>query len=139
MIAVNLMSIAELAPSFSKRRLITQAIDQWLATCAQPNAGSSICSDQGICGMMTGRCMCDLGFSGSQCETRDCPTQTPGKACTGHGVCDHVSGSCDCFHNHTTGALLWRGDDCALDVDECMEDRDLCSRHHRECVNTERT
>ena len=140
MIAVNLMSIAELAPTFSKRRLIAQAIDRWLATCAPADASrSSICSDQGICGMMTGRCMCDMGFSGSQCQIRECPTLNPAKACTGHGICDHVSGACECFRNQTTGALLWRGDDCALDVDECIEDRDLCSRHHRQCVNTQGT
>jgi hypothetical protein len=140
MISVNLASIAELAPSFSKRRLIAQAIDQWLLTCASSDAASSaICSDQGICGMMTGRCMCDMGFRGPQCEIRDCPTSNPGKACTGHGLCDHTTGSCACFHNQTTGALLWRGDDCARDVDECMEDRDLCSRHARECVNTQGT
>ena len=43
LIGVNLMSIAELAPSFSKKRLISRAIEQWLAICAPPGGGTRSC------------------------------------------------------------------------------------------------
>lgn len=139
MIGVDLMSIAELAPSFSKRRLIAQAIDQWLSICLPPpgsNLAGAACSNQGICGVMTGRCMCDMGYNGDQCQLRGCPTAIAGKSCSGHGLCDVSSGDCACFHNQTTMDLLWTGDDCDQDVDECRIDRDICSLHNRECVNT---
>ena len=137
LIGINLMSIAELAPSFSKKRLISRAIEQWLAICAPPGGGTSgICSDRGTCGILTGRCMCDMGFHGAQCELQDCPSRDPASECSGHGVCDSSTGSCTCLSNSTTGMMLWRGDDCDSDVNECRQDKDLCAQHRRECINT---
>ena len=33
----------------------------------QSGGTSGICSDRGTCGILTGRCMCDMGFHGAQC------------------------------------------------------------------------
>ena len=103
----------------------------------KPGGGTSgICSDRGTCGIRPGRCVCDMGFHGAQCELQDCPSRDPASECSGHGVCDSSTGRCTCLSNSTTGMMLWRGDDCDSDVDECRQDADLCAQHRRECINT---
>lgn len=49
----------------------------------------------GVCNTHTGMCDCELGFTGFECETRQCVI-TNGRMCSGHGVCNHTSGMCIC-------------------------------------------
>lgn len=49
----------------------------------------------GVCNAHTGMCDCALGFTGYECETRQCVV-TNGRMCSGHGACNHTSGVCMC-------------------------------------------
>lgn len=40
------------------------------------------CSNRGVCDHTTGRCTCDIGFTGSSCNRKVCPN-----SCSGHGEC----------------------------------------------------
>lgn len=43
------------------------------------------CSNMGICDRTSGVCTCDVGFTGSACQTLTCPGDT--STCNGHGQC----------------------------------------------------
>jgi len=45
------------------------------------------CSNMGICDRTTGLCTCRQGFSGLACERMDCPVNSNGGSCSGHGRC----------------------------------------------------
>ena len=51
-------------------------------------------------------CFCDPGYRGAACEQQECPTTNDviggfgneaGRDCSGRGICDYLSGICDCF------------------------------------------
>eukprot|EP00743_Colponemidia_sp_Colp-15_P010577 GILK01011667.1.p1 GENE.GILK01011667.1~~GILK01011667.1.p1 ORF type:complete len:706 (+),score=76.99 GILK01011667.1:163-2118(+) len=63
-------------------------------------ASSCQCSGHGSCGLVNNTCICQNGWSGSDCGTRSCPNQ-----CSGHGRCNGNDGTCSC----QTG---WGGDSC---------------------------
>lgn len=49
------------------------------------------CSNHGQCNTTTGQCVCDDGFTGSDCWGRRCPGD-----CSGHGDCNATTGVCEC-------------------------------------------
>jgi len=92
-----------------------------------------ICSGQGIC--KNDKCTCYDGFSGVDCNVRECPkgrawfdeptTATRAHAlaeCSGQGVCNHQTGECMCREG-------WTGEACA--VKDCPMDAtgEYCSGH----------
>jgi len=51
-------------------------------------------------------CLCDAGFRGPSCEFQECPSgadpldgygNEAGRDCSGRGLCDYGSGTCNCF------------------------------------------
>jgi hypothetical protein len=51
-------------------------------------------------------CLCDAGFRGPSCEFQECPSGSDpldgygneaGRDCSGRGLCDYGSGTCNCF------------------------------------------
>ena len=51
-------------------------------------------------------CVCDPGYRGPSCEFQECPSgpdpldgfgAEAGRDCSGRGLCDYASGSCQCF------------------------------------------
>ena len=67
-----------------------------IACGADPCEGRE-CGEHGSCD--AGSCRCELGHSGSACETAD-PCEVPAHiSCGGHGNCN--SGSCACDHGYT--------------------------------------
>ncbi|KAL5558099.1 hypothetical protein UlMin_034310 [Ulmus minor] len=73
------------------------------------------CNFNGDC--VEGRCQCFLGFHGSDCSKRSCPS-----SCSGHGTC-LSNGLCECENGYT-------GIDCSTAV--CDEQ---CSLHGGVCDN----
>ena len=51
------------------------------------------CSNQGICDISTGICICDSGFQGDMCQEMQC--FVPGD-CSNQGICDVSTGNCNC-------------------------------------------
>ena len=51
------------------------------------------CNNQGTCSSLTGQCVCNSGFTGSNCEIEN--SQCSLTKCNGHGNCDS-SGGCTC-------------------------------------------
>lgn len=60
-------------------------------TTATSAHGLSECSNAGFCDRQSGLCECRPGFSGKACEIRDCPSDSRGVRCSGHGVCVSIS------------------------------------------------
>ena len=62
----------------------------------------ALCPSEGICGengnFENGRCICDYGFSGPQCEIEQEVEPCPNK-CSGSGEC--IRGSCHCNQGYT--------------------------------------
>jgi len=101
---------------------------------ASNSTTSSICSGQGIC--RNNQCKCYDGFSGIECNVRECPKgrawfdepSTPTTAhtlaeCSAQGFCDHNSGKCICREG-------WTGEACA--IKDCPADPqtgEYCSGH----------
>ena len=44
------------------------------------------CSNMGTCDRATGTCKCRDGFTGSACDVHDCPRDSDGSPCSGHGT-----------------------------------------------------
>ena len=44
------------------------------------------CSNMGTCDRATGICKCRDGFTGSACDVYDCPRDSDGSPCSGHGT-----------------------------------------------------
>lgn len=63
---------------------------------SQKRLCSSDCSYQGIC--VAGKCVCNVGFMGGECQLKRCPND-----CSGNGQC--FQGKCQCSSNYT-------GEDC---------------------------
>ncbi len=52
------------------------------------------CSNMGTCDRSTGTCECRDGFTGAACEVHDCPRDSDGSPCSGHGWCmssEHIA------------------------------------------------
>lgn len=59
-----------------------------------------VCENDGECDVDTGECDCVGGWSGDQCDYKDCDP-----SCKNDGVCDTTKGECICVGD-------WEGDDC---------------------------
>lgn len=86
------------------------------------------CSGHGTCKKKSGQCICDTGFSGAACATREylfgCPRNCSFP--TG-GRCSHNDGQCICRNG-------WSGDDCAARAPvNCTAE--CYSSGHGRCVN----
>ena len=69
---------------------------------ACPEAGGRVCSGRGLCLARvygTGRCLCDAGYVGDNCQWT-CPTTATGLVCSGHGVCGRSAPGCVCFEGY---------------------------------------
>jgi multiple epidermal growth factor-like domains protein 10/11 len=60
-----------------------------------------LCQNNAFCDPFSGKCKCDKGYIGAQCENR-CPDGMYGQDCTEQcrcengGKCDHIFGGCVC-------------------------------------------
>ena len=54
-------------------------------------------------------CVCDIGRRGPDCSLVECPSgpdvmkgsgNEAGRDCSGRGLCDYTSGTCNCFHGY---------------------------------------
>lgn len=77
-----------------------------------PCAKRAHCSGHGVCNHATGRCSCDVGFTGRTCDQLDPETTCP-SGCSGNGMCVHGRSQAYCACK-----LGWRGEAC--DISMCI-------------------
>eukprot|EP00300_Choanocystis_sp_HF-7_P021803 c20903_g1_i1.p1 GENE.c20903_g1_i1~~c20903_g1_i1.p1 ORF type:complete len:938 (+),score=93.91 c20903_g1_i1:111-2816(+) len=83
-----------------------------------PEICPKYCSGHGKCVLSSDpHCFCETGWVGADCGTPECPI-TDGAVCSGHGICEH--GSCTCDFGWRSGALG------SCDESLCLND---CSGH----------
>ena len=71
--------------------------------CEAAVACASGCNNHGTCDALSGRCVCQPGWSGSDCEHESCPVGPNGEPpCHGRGRC--LSGVCECDATQGAGA-----------------------------------
>ncbi|XP_059161297.1 uncharacterized protein LOC131944591 [Physella acuta] len=100
---------------------------------------TNICPSHSHCNNTEGGflCPCDDGFFQSITNCEACVEGSWGTECNntcscsvlGTSTCDKVSGTCQCKSG-------WSGTDCDKDVDECLQNTNICPSHSH-CNNTE--
>jgi len=90
------------------------------------------CTDCGVNGTCTeaftngySTCVCDDNIIGTECTHvgTSCPASSNGFECSGHGLCDFFTGSCDCvseFGGVTCASVSCLHDD-ETDINECND------------------
>lgn len=79
-------------------------------SCSEDNCADLDCGPNGDCNPDTGACMCDPGFSGTNCEINICDTTD----CGSNGTCDPVTGDCNCEEGYS-------GENCEINVCDTVD------------------
>ncbi|CAL1545513.1 unnamed protein product [Lymnaea stagnalis] len=102
-----------------------------------PNKCEEVCME--INSNTSVKCLCQAGkhlaMDDISCE--DCPAWKFGRDCMEHcqcdvsntASCDKVYGTCDCRDG-------WEGENCSVDVDECISNSSFSCQNNSHCVNT---